>query len=194
MPTQDETPVVAPVAASALPAHATCPPEQDSAVIHTAELGQHQIPVAGPAPSSTVAVDAPVASSSDNGDRVDQPAEASSSGRAVPVEHPKFDPSQFPTSSPMAFPPAFPSPLNAPEPAPVPQVSGDTDHVIRGHPLTYLVQSMPQHTSSFLRNGSKFVGTQQSDRQVYNVSVEIKHVDMRESFVCGYLRIEGVSF
>lgn len=52
---------------------------------------------------------------------------------------------------------------------------------------------MPQHTSSFLHNGSRFVGTQQSDRQVYNVSVDIKHVDMRESFVCGYLRIEGLS-
>lgn len=50
---------------------------------------------------------------------------------------------------------------------------------------------MPQHTSSFLKHGSKFVGTQHSDRQVYNVSVELKHVDMRESFICGYLRIEG---
>lgn len=50
---------------------------------------------------------------------------------------------------------------------------------------------MLPYASSFLRNGSKFVGTQQSDRQVYKVQVEIKHVDMAESFICGYLRIEG---
>jgi len=52
-------------------------------------------------------------------------------------------------------------------------------------------QGIPTHTSSYLRHGSRFTGTQESDRSVYDVSVEIKHVDMSESFVCGYLRIEG---
>ncbi|KAI7256868.1 hypothetical protein KC352_g11098, partial [Hortaea werneckii] len=47
--------------------------------------------------------------------------------------------------------------------------------------------------SSFLRPGSKFKGTQQSDRQVYDVQVEIKDVDMAESFLCGYLRIQGLT-
>ena len=42
-----------------------------------------------------------------------------------------------------------------------------------------------------MHSGSKFVGTQQSDRQTYNVDVEIKHVDMAESYLCGYLRIQG---
>ena len=42
-----------------------------------------------------------------------------------------------------------------------------------------------------LRAGSKFRGTQQSDSQKYIVEVDIKTVDMSESFVCGYLRIEG---
>ncbi|KAI6798347.1 hypothetical protein KC363_g3385 [Hortaea werneckii] len=51
----------------------------------------------------------------------------------------------------------------------------------------------PQITSSFLRPGSKFKGTQQSDRQVYDVQVEIKDVDMAESFLCGYLRIQGLT-
>jgi len=46
---------------------------------------------------------------------------------------------------------------------------------------------------SFLRPGSKFHGTQQSERQVYDVQVEIKHVDMRESFLCGYLKIQGLT-
>jgi len=53
------------------------------------------------------------------------------------------------------------------------------------------VQLPPSQTSSFLRPGSKFHGTQQSDRQVYDVQVEIKDVDMAESFLCGYLRIQG---
>lgn len=53
------------------------------------------------------------------------------------------------------------------------------------------VRLLPNHTS-FLRSGSKFAGTQQSDRQVYSVDVEIKHVDMAESYLCGYLRIQGM--
>ncbi|CAI4211985.1 unnamed protein product [Parascedosporium putredinis] len=47
--------------------------------------------------------------------------------------------------------------------------------------------------SSFLRPGTRFHGTQQSERQVYDVSVEIKHVDLRESFLCGYLRIQDLT-
>ena len=54
-----------------------------------------------------------------------------------------------------------------------------------------IVQTKPVSPSSFLRPGSKFHGTQQSERQVYDVQVEIKNVDMRESFLCGYLRIQG---
>jgi hypothetical protein len=53
---------------------------------------------------------------------------------------------------------------------------------------------LPNYTSSFLRPGSKFTGTQQSDRQIYNVDVEIKHVDMVESYLCGYLRIQGLCY
>lgn len=53
-------------------------------------------------------------------------------------------------------------------------------------------QLLPSSPSSRLRPGSKFRGTQQSERQVYDVQVEIKHVDMRESFLCGYLRIQGM--
>jgi hypothetical protein len=52
-------------------------------------------------------------------------------------------------------------------------------------------QILPNFSSSFLRPGSKFKGTQQSDRQVYDVQVEIKDVDMAESSLCGYLRIQG---
>ena len=52
-------------------------------------------------------------------------------------------------------------------------------------------QLLPSYTSSLLRPGSKFIGTQQSDRQNYKVEVDIKNVNMAESFLCGYLRIEG---
>lgn len=55
------------------------------------------------------------------------------------------------------------------------------------------MRSIPSSPSSFLRAGSRFHGTQQSERQVYDVQVEIKHVDMRESFLCGYLRIQGLT-
>ncbi|KAE8355560.1 vacuolar import and degradation protein-domain-containing protein [Aspergillus coremiiformis] len=55
------------------------------------------------------------------------------------------------------------------------------------------IRLLPNYSSSFLRPGSKFTGTQQSDRQIYNVDVEIKHVDMVESYLCGYLRIQGLT-
>ncbi|KAF2967915.1 hypothetical protein GQX73_g5674 [Xylaria multiplex] len=47
------------------------------------------------------------------------------------------------------------------------------------------VRIFPTSPSSFLRPGSKFHGTQQSERQVYDVQVEIKYIDLRESFLCG---------
>ncbi|KAI1154024.1 vacuolar import and degradation protein-domain-containing protein [Nemania diffusa] len=55
------------------------------------------------------------------------------------------------------------------------------------------VRIFPLSPSSFLRPGSKFHGTQQSERQVYDVQVEIKYVDLRESFLCGYLKIQGLT-
>ncbi|KAK3953429.1 vacuolar import and degradation protein-domain-containing protein [Pseudoneurospora amorphoporcata] len=55
---------------------------------------------------------------------------------------------------------------------------------------TRLIPSTP---SSYLRPGSKFSGMQKSERSRYDVEVEIKHVDLRESFLCGYLRIQGLT-
>lgn len=52
---------------------------------------------------------------------------------------------------------------------------------------------IPTSPSSLLRAGSRFVGTQQSERQRYDVQVEIKHVDLRESYLCGYLKIQGLT-
>ena len=73
------------------------------------------------------------------------------------------------------------------------RVSGAHSTRVSQHYFIRLItsQMIPHPTSSFLRAGSKFKGTQQSDRQNYNVEVDIKHVDMAESELCGYLRIEG---
>ncbi|KAK0252406.1 hypothetical protein LTR91_007866 [Friedmanniomyces endolithicus] len=51
----------------------------------------------------------------------------------------------------------------------------------------------PHSTSSFLQPGSKFRGTQQSDRQIYDVQVEIKDINMPASSLSGYLRIQGLT-
>ncbi|KAF2401353.1 hypothetical protein EJ06DRAFT_475856 [Trichodelitschia bisporula] len=52
---------------------------------------------------------------------------------------------------------------------------------------------LPNWTSSFLKPGSTFEGTQQSGHQTYNVQVELQHVDMAESFLCGYLHIQDLT-
>lgn len=52
-------------------------------------------------------------------------------------------------------------------------------------------QLVPDHSSSYFRGGSRVIGTQQSDQQIYTVDVEIKNVDMTESYLCGYLKIKG---
>ncbi|KAL8931774.1 MAG: hypothetical protein Q9211_006740 [Gyalolechia sp. 1 TL-2023] len=54
-----------------------------------------------------------------------------------------------------------------------------------------LSRMIPTLTSSFLRPFSRFRGQQQSDKQVYQVEVELKYVDMAESNLCGFLKIEG---
>ncbi|KAK9457539.1 vacuolar import and degradation protein-domain-containing protein, partial [Dipodascopsis uninucleata] len=71
--------------------------------------------------------------------------------------------------------PAIPSPLES---------TSDAIHIDR---------QIATSSSSFLRSGSKFIGTQQSGRSTYEVHVELKHVDMSASFICGYLHIQGLT-
>ncbi|KAL2019302.1 hypothetical protein VTK56DRAFT_9769 [Thermocarpiscus australiensis] len=68
----------------------------------------------------------------------------------------------------------------------------DSGLVGLGHEYSHM-RVIPTPPSLYLRPGSRFVGTQQSERQRYDVEVEIKHVDLRESFLCGYLRIQGLT-
>ena len=55
------------------------------------------------------------------------------------------------------------------------------------------VRVTPHHPSSLLRPGSRFSGTQQSDRQIYKVDVTILTLSTAESSLTGYLRIEGLT-
>ncbi|KAL2048985.1 hypothetical protein ABVK25_010737 [Lepraria finkii] len=65
-------------------------------------------------------------------------------------------------------------------PTPATSSALDLQYSIRyGIDSTRLIQT---HTSSMLRAGSRFRGTQQSDSQKYSVEVDIKTVDMSESF------------
>ncbi|KAJ4404850.1 hypothetical protein N0V91_005585 [Didymella pomorum] len=79
------------------------------------------------------------------------------------------------------------SPLSAIAPAPI---RYNTSQLAAPYPAH---RFLPNTSSSLLRPGSRFKGSQTSDRQQYEVDVEIKHVDMRESFMCGYLRIQGLT-
>jgi hypothetical protein len=55
------------------------------------------------------------------------------------------------------------------------------------------VRLIPHYPSSLLRPGSHFAGTQQSDRQIYNVDVKILTLSVPQSTVTGYLRIQGLT-
>jgi glucose-induced degradation protein 4 len=47
--------------------------------------------------------------------------------------------------------------------------------------------------STFLRSGTVFQGIQQSGRSTYQVKVKFHYVDLQTSFLCGFLRIQGLS-
>lgn len=51
----------------------------------------------------------------------------------------------------------------------------------------------PQYPSATFQPYSKFKGTQQSDRQIYNVEVTILTVDIEQSTMSGYLQICGLT-
>ncbi|RPB10842.1 hypothetical protein P167DRAFT_490418 [Morchella conica CCBAS932] len=96
------------------------------------------------------------------------------SAEPSPTLEPKFDHSQQPAS--------YGLPLSSESPF-VPSLSYEFS----------AKRLLPSSSCSFLRPGSKFSGKQTSDRSTYDVHVELKHVDMSESFLCGYLRIQGLT-
>eukprot|EP01134_Creolimax_fragrantissima_P002115 CFRG2115T1 len=54
-------------------------------------------------------------------------------------------------------------------------------------------RTLPQPVSSSLYSGSRFKGLQTSGSCSYEVEVELKHVDLEEDFLCGYLEIKGLT-
>lgn len=51
----------------------------------------------------------------------------------------------------------------------------------------------PHYPSSVFQMESKYAGTQQSDRQIYNVNVRILTIDTKQSTCTGYLLIKGLT-
>jgi hypothetical protein len=46
---------------------------------------------------------------------------------------------------------------------------------------------------SLLYNGSKFTGSQKSKGNSYDVEVVLQHVDLENSYMCGFLKIKGLT-
>lgn len=51
----------------------------------------------------------------------------------------------------------------------------------------------PGVATSLLYNGSRFQGHQKSKGNCYDVEVILQHVDMETSYLCGYLKIKGLT-
>jgi len=51
----------------------------------------------------------------------------------------------------------------------------------------------PGVTRSLLYNGSRFQGHQKSKGNCYDVEVVLQHVDEENSYLCGYLKIKGLT-
>ncbi|XP_059085594.1 glucose-induced degradation protein 4 homolog [Tigriopus californicus] len=51
----------------------------------------------------------------------------------------------------------------------------------------------PGVASSLLYNGSRFTGHQRSKGNEYAVEVILQHVDLENSYLCGYLKIKGLT-
>lgn len=51
----------------------------------------------------------------------------------------------------------------------------------------------PGITTTLLYSGSKFIGHQKSKGTSYDVEVILQHVDLENSYLCGYLKIKGLT-
>ncbi|KAH8588017.1 vacuolar import and degradation protein-domain-containing protein [Bisporella sp. PMI_857] len=79
------------------------------------------------------------------------------------------------------------------ESEPLPLTSHNSSPSFVGYDFSYIRVCLRSTASSFLRAGSRFHGTQKSELLDFDVHVEIKQVDMRESFLCGYFCILGLT-
>ncbi|KAF2131307.1 hypothetical protein P153DRAFT_429638 [Dothidotthia symphoricarpi CBS 119687] len=191
MPTPNDAMLSPPVEHGSTAGHATCPPDE-SRIASTVEMME----------SGTMATNNIAASALEPSmQQPTPPPEVSPAPQPLSVD---FKPANTHTETPTRDTPtpmtatddgtedqraSQTSPLSANTTTPAP-----TSLLASQLSLPYPTQRFhPNTSSSRLRPGSRFKGTQTSDRQQYEVEVEIKYVDMRESFMCGYLRIQGLT-
>lgn len=200
MPTPSDEPVCPPVLSDSLLAravHTTCPPEEERAAVDNAA---RPLPIDGARdtfaptvgfldPRHTLASSSPQPLQDDDNYDSMRDNISPGSGNLMDAASKLFSARPSPPlpkgAAGLPPPPAYTDFA----PSRVSLVPACLDHLF----LTKLASQPNKHTSSFLRPGSVFKGTQQSDRQEYKVTVEVKHVDMAESSMCGYLTIQGLS-
>lgn len=206
MPTPDDA-MVSPVEHESITGRATCPPDESRAsTAHELSGPRQTTHDSNASPARDAPMQQPTPPPHDEPDHGQPPADAHSKPSTADIEAPARD---IPT--PMTATdegtdeqrPAQPSPQSTI--TPVSLLANHISSPFLAHRVRSAVvvcravrcaeltakQFLPNTSSSLLRPGSRFVGSQTSDRQKYEVEVEIKHVDMRESFMCGYLRIKG---
>ncbi|ODV86283.1 hypothetical protein CANARDRAFT_181382, partial [[Candida] arabinofermentans NRRL YB-2248] len=57
----------------------------------------------------------------------------------------------------------------------------------------FFTKTYRNKVSSFLKPSSSFIGSQQSGRSTYEVRVDLKEVDLKRSYLCGFLTIHGLT-
>lgn len=60
-------------------------------------------------------------------------------------------------------------------------------------PLPPIKSKQPGVTNSLLYSGSRFVGHQKSKGNQYDVEVILQYVNLEECYLCGYLKIKGLT-
>ncbi|EPE36678.1 hypothetical protein GLAREA_08841 [Glarea lozoyensis ATCC 20868] len=165
------------------PPHTSCPPDDDRATWRSLGIGE---PYTEAVVSTSEVLQQPTPPSDSNPNGQNGPQDTTTQSNVKPM-----DIDEGTSATQMMSPISVEGEKSVENELPAVS-SVDMGSPAMGHDFSN-VRLMPSSPSTFLRPGSKFVGTQQSERQVYEVQVEIKHVDMRESFLCGYLRIQGLT-
>ncbi|KAG7841509.1 hypothetical protein KL942_001388 [Ogataea angusta] len=78
-------------------------------------------------------------------------------------------------------------PLKARHHAPPPQI------VASPGVRDFFASRHKSQVSSFLKPNSSFIGSQQSGRSTFEVRVDLKEVDLKRSYLCGYFTIHGLT-
>ncbi|KAL6704815.1 hypothetical protein ACN47E_007619 [Coniothyrium glycines] len=193
MPTPDDA-MVSPAEHEGIASRPTCPPEE-SRLAHVRDAGGPRHTRTGSNVNVTSAEEEPLPHSTPPPQHPPAHASLASDSHGKPTGA-DMEPPARDISTPMTATDdgeaeqraSQASPLSATAPAPASPLAG---HFLSSPFPSY--RFLPNSSSSLLRPGSRFKGSQTSDRQQYEVEVEIKHVDMRESFMCGYLRIKGLT-